>query len=494
MKQLKEIRVSARCLDSIAAHDFLRSALTEQSSFLSTEQVLAWFQGRKEVHRFQLEMIPFREMDRWNVENTSGNLVHVSGSFFRIEGIWVETNYGDKPQWSQPIINQPEIGILGIMAKEFHGILHFLMQAKMEPGNIDMIQLAPTLQATRSNFTRVHKGKAPPYLDYFLDHPGARVRVDILQSEQGARFLRKRNRNMIVHVLEEVPVYDDYCWMTLGQINQISKRDNLVNMDARTVLSCIPYHEELGPAGEVSETELDRMLANRAGKLDAFKLDLLSSAVRKDKALHTAGEIIGWFTRLKFKYKLDVERIPLKYVQEWHKTEYEIVHNQGKFFSVIAVRVQADNREVPAWTQPLVKPREPGLVAFLMKNFDGVCHFLVQGKVEPGNFDVVEMAPTVQCLTGNYREVPKDEWPGFVDYVLSSGAEQVRYRAMQSEEGGRFFRETNLNMVVEVDESFPSTLPEEFLWLSLNQLKEFIRFNNFVNVQARCLLACLGFI
>ena len=33
-------------------------------------------------------------------------------------------------RWKQPIINQPEIG-LGFITKEFNGILHFLVQAKV---------------------------------------------------------------------------------------------------------------------------------------------------------------------------------------------------------------------------------------------------------------------------------------------------------------------------------------------------------------------------
>ena len=34
------------------------------------------------------------------------------------------------------------------------------MQAKVEPGNINSIQLSPTLQATRSNYTKAHGGIA----------------------------------------------------------------------------------------------------------------------------------------------------------------------------------------------------------------------------------------------------------------------------------------------------------------------------------------------
>ena len=62
----------------------------------------------------------------------------------------------------------------------------------------------------------------------------------------------------------------------------------------------------------------------------------------------------------------------------------------------------------------------------------------------------------------------------------------------QSEEGGSFFRESNRNLIVEVGDEFPIDIPKNYMWMTVNQLKSFIKYNNFVNVEARCLLSCLG--
>ena len=82
----------------------------------------------------------------------------------------------------------------------------------------------PTLQATRSNYTRVHKGRSPLYLEYFTGEKKVEILVDQLQSEQGARFYQKRNRNIIVEVdeNEELPVYENFVWASLGQIKRIA--------------------------------------------------------------------------------------------------------------------------------------------------------------------------------------------------------------------------------------------------------------------------------
>ncbi|WP_227163911.1 NDP-hexose 2,3-dehydratase family protein, partial [Thomasclavelia ramosa] len=69
---------------------------------------------------------------------------------------------------------------------------------------------------------------------------------DQIQSEQSARFYRKRNRNMILLLdeNEDVIVEKRFKWMTLSQIKELMNYRNLVNMDTRTVLSNLPLIKE----------------------------------------------------------------------------------------------------------------------------------------------------------------------------------------------------------------------------------------------------------
>jgi len=223
-----------------ASLDLLVSASTEFNPEYSSSYFSQWLKNQNKITVFENTIIPFSEMNSWYFDN-GGNIRHNSGKFFSIEGITVKViTEGEVKEWNQPIINQPEVGILGILCQKRFGILYFLLQAKIEPGNVNKIQMSPTVQATRSNFTQVHGGKKPPYLEYFMNRNRYKVIVDQLQSEQGARFLKKRNRNMIIEIDEgeliELP--DNYCWLTLGQIKKRLKEDNIINMDTRTVLSC----------------------------------------------------------------------------------------------------------------------------------------------------------------------------------------------------------------------------------------------------------------
>jgi len=462
--------------------EFLRSAFDVRGQYSSTEKFLSWLETRRASVTVAVEMIPFSKLQKWGFGAGSGNLVHDSGRFFSIEGIAVKTNWGNVPQWTQPIINQPEIGFLGIIAKKINGVLHFLMQSKIEPGNINFVQISPTLQATKSNYSKVHKGKAPLYLEYFTGEKKARVLLDQLQSEQGARFLKKRNRNIIIEVEDDIDVADDFCWLTLGQLKELLRFDNLVNMDTRTVMSGISFGSYA-----IDSLEVIRIISGRP------QIGMLLSALDQKSALHSLEKIISWITGLKSTYELDIRSIPLTEVKGWIKTDDSIHHEAKKYFSVIAANILISNREVSTWTQPLVQSAQEGLIAFLIKNINGVVHFLVQAKIEAGNFDILELAPTVQCLTGNYRKGLNEYEVPFIQQVLDAPAGNVIYRTMQSEEGGRFYQEQNLNMIVEVGEEFPVEVPENYCWMTMNQLFTFIRFNNYLNIQARSLLAAVTF-
>lgn len=446
----------------------------------SMQELSEWIQRRNQEVAVSVEQIPFSEMKGW-YSDADGCIRHESGRFFSIEGIHVRSDMGRIKEWEQPIINQPEIGYLGILTKEFDGVLYFLMQAKIEPGNVNCVQISPTLQATKSNYTQQHKGRKPLYLEYFQNAKPHQVLLDQLQSEQGARFLRKRNRNIIIKVDEDVPVYDDFAWMTLAQIKELMHHDNMVNMDTRTVLAGLDYSQF-----EISAEALQQM--------SPFGQAMVASA-RCRNGRWTMNEHLSWLTQLKANAELNVRYVPIKDIQgEWQVNEYEISRTDKKFFRVIGTRVNISNREVTSWCQPLVQPMQQGICAFIIRKIDGVYHFLVHAKMECGNLDVYELAPTVQCLTGNLQETPKDLWPAFADYLLNVQPTQILYDALQSEEGGRFYHEQNRNMIVEVGEEFPIDIPADYHWMTLGQIHEFMRFNNYINIQARSLIAAIKYV
>lgn len=470
-------------------YSFFLSAITEYNRFHDTRTFKKWFQGKRETNHFSTEQIPLSSLRQWYFEDETHNLKHESGRFFSIEGIRIETNFGPISKWDQPIINQPEIGILGIITRTFDGIPYFLMQAKMEPGNVNILQLSPTVQATKSNFTQAHGGCLPAYIDYFLDRSKARVLIDQLQTEQGGRFLRKRNRNMIVQIDHDIDIHNDFCWLTLGQIKKLLLENNFVNMDARTVLACIPM-----PSRHDSVLQAQKNKKNFRGEdcLNNYSRSLFASMMCPDaQACHTTDDIISWLTLLKTKYHMHVEPIPLKDLTLWQRTDMEISHSTCPFFSVIAVSVEAGTREVFSWTQPLLKEQQQGLLGFITKKINGILHVLMQAKVEAGNIDMIEIAPTVSSSAVEFKYQHGYSTP-LIEFFMHAPENKIRYNAIQSEEGGRFYHFLNRNMVIELDESETIYPPEQYIWMTFAQVFDFLKHGH-INIDARTLLACIGF-
>lgn len=466
---------------------FLKSAFSFDNPFITSEGVINWVKERNRRVLVEINKIPFSKLDLWQFDDSYSRLHHKTGNFFSIDGVRVNTNWGNVQTWDQPIINQPEIGYLGFITKEFNGVLHFLLQAKIEPGNINFVQLSPTLQATKSNYTQVHKGKSPAYLDYFVNVKSSQILLDQLQSEQGARFLRKRNRNIIIKIEEEINLLENFVWLTLAQIKELMKVDNLVNMDTRTVISGIPY-------GTYSNLQIDLFSIFSKHLLpDSLESRMLKSMLSSESAVNSFDSIIKFVTRHKSFFELNVEKISLNKINYWNINEYAIEHIEEKYFKIIAVEVSIGNREVSRWTQPMIEPAQEGICAFVCKEINGVLHFAVQAKLECGNFDIIEFAPTVQCLTGNYRNYNSSEIP-FLDYVLNIDKQKIILDNLQSEEGGRFYKEQNRNMIVVAGDEISENLPENYIWMTLNQLNAFIKFNNYLNIQARSLIAAISFI
>ncbi|WP_141579117.1 NDP-hexose 2,3-dehydratase family protein [Actinomadura sp. WMMA1423] len=430
------------------------SAAAAEGAGIATCDVPGWLAARRRDCRARVRRIPFAELDGWSFADGTGDLRHRSGRFFSVEGL--DVTLGDTG-WQQPIIVQPEIGILGILAKEFDGTLHFLMQAKMEPGNPHLVQLSPTVQATRSNYTKAHGGAGVKYLEYFLHPRRGRVLSDVLQSEHGSWFYRKRNRNMIVEVDGDVPAGDGFRWFTLGQLGALLRRDNVVNMDARTVLAGAPMpHPER------------RALAS--------DIDLLS-----------------WFTWERARHDVRARRIPLRQVAGWLRDARSVHRADQRFFRVVAVAVENAEREVSGWTQPLIEPVGPGIVGFAYRAFDGVPHVLVHARVEGGFLDTAELGPTVQCVPENYARPPAVERPPFLDLMLDADPARIRYEAVHAEEGGRFLNAESRYLIVEADESaIPAEPPPGYHWVTPGQLNWLAGHSRYVNVQARTLLAALN--
>ncbi|MBQ8614536.1 MAG: NDP-hexose 2,3-dehydratase family protein [Ruminiclostridium sp.] len=438
---------------------------------MNLDEILKKVKSLNETTRVIINKVPLEKCINWSYDESRGEICNSSKSFFQIKGIKKIKN--GEVVLEQPIIIQNEIGYLGIIRKRINGEYYYLMQYKIEPGNINKIQISPTIQATKSNFTQKHGGKKPAYLDYFVNANRYKIVVDQIQSEQSSRFLGKRNRNIIVEVDEDesVECLPSHDWMTLRQIKTLMRYDNLVNMDTRTVLSCLPAEFE------------DYAAEN-------FKDKALYKSMKYGSGINYFPQLYQYINNVKMFDDCDTKMVSLGELDTWSMVGGEIVSNTPYSFKVVFCDIEIEGREVKHWCQPLFEAMGIADFGLITCVENGVRLFLVKCRKEIGCFDTIEIGPSVQKEYVSLEE--KDAVEAFFYKKVNLG-KGIIFDTLLSEEGGRFYQEQNRNIVIEVDKREIDDLPDGYFWLDYKTLNTLVQVNNTLNIQLRNLLSVLEF-
>ena len=455
--------------------EIITSWKTTENGVNSTDELLSWINDLNNTTHVDINECSINDSTFWFYDDYNGEVLNRKRSFFSIKGM---RRFEDGEfTGEQPIIIQPEIGYLGIICRMIDGVLNFLMQAKIEPGNINCVQISPTIQATKSNFTRAHGGKLPTYFELFEHSEKYQVIYDQIQSEQATRFYKKRNRNMIMIVDEEFEIYPNFRWMTLGQIKKLMEVDNLVNMDTRTVLSGIPLVTQLLSAEE--KDEIRELFIDQALYQSIFNSN--------------PQENLPWIYQRLNNYKMfrdvKIATVPLNQLVDWKVDEFGIICKKQADFMVRYYDIEISGREVQHWSQPLFKAIGMATFGLLSRVVGGRREYLVKIKPEIGSFDKAEIGPSVQWEPSHYlyndNEVEK------LFRRMYENKQGLMIDVVLSEEGGRFYHEQNNNVIIEIKSNEMVELPEDYIWVSYATLNYLVQVNNCLNIQLRNLLSLI---
>jgi len=467
------LRSGIFCFNAEAVTGLSRS-LRSKTSLHTDRRADIWLARHLTNPKLAVETISLRETDGWSLEPDTGNICHNSGRFFSITGVKVRhRTLSSELTWDQPLIDQPEVGIIGILVKKINGVLHFCLQTKEEPGNVNSVQLSPTVQATHSNYTGVHGGARPLFLEQFLAVPPERRLFARLQSEDGGRFLHKSNRNMLVWADDSVSVDlpEGFIWLTLAQIARLMKRDNLLHATTRSILS----------AAIIATFRKDNSTYPHGGEIEQMP-GFISSI---DSALQ-------WLDDAKASNHILVKRQGLSELKEWGMDrDGSFSHSEGRFFRLIGVKVTCPAREVASWCQPVLDSPGHGVIGLLVRKHKGERYFLLQAKAEVGNRCIVQIAPTVQFTPGNYIGNSKLPKPFLFDEFNDTDRFPLLLESQQSEEGARFFKESHRHRILLLPEGTELALPPEFRWIAETHLSFLLGMGEKVNSCARSILACV---
>jgi oxidase EvaA len=436
-----------------------------------------WLSEARQLGDVVCEQIPFAECEKWSFKE--GILCHDQGCFFSIVGIRADSHLPELGDLEQPIILQPEIGILGFVVRETADGWDWLLQAKSEPGNIGFVQGAPSVQATYSNYMQKHGGLPTPMLEYFLDPVSSKANMitDIEQSEQGDRFLGKYNRNSVVVISDDAPVPGQrlWKWFPAASIRNSLHIDFGINTDARSVLFCSDWRLLV----EKGESPFSRWRGKGGfGESLCNSFETESSHMSLDEAIYRLA--------LKRKQKLfSPELCSLYDLKGWSFSADEIsCTSDSRSFDVRAYETHCSDREVEHWCQPLLVGLREIVISMVCTRISGVMHFYLRFSPEIGFREVVQLAPsliddTVHCQV---------DW--VKDAINESGAFVHAY-VKQSDEGGRFMESVAAYSIIEISDHWVNDQDNEGLWLTLSQLKSLVSRRGLLTNESRSVLSLL---
>jgi oxidase EvaA len=220
-----------------------------------------------------------------------------------------------------------------------------------------------------------------------------------------------------------------------------------------------------------------------------LKLDeILWRDILSDVNQSEVRRILSWIANLKMFSEMKSGKLDhWKDCDRWYfNSAGALVHEEDRFFEVMGVFATIGGREVNSWHQPLIRQYEHGVSALLLTQREDCLYCLVQAKSESGAFDHLELAPTVQCIVGSYKN-PEKEIP-FLNEILQENGCITLSKTIQSEEGGRFYREQNIN-IVSYTESFWQIESPYYKWVRVKDLRSLVMYNNLLNIELRTLFA-----
>ncbi|MGB0523589.1 MAG: NDP-hexose 2,3-dehydratase family protein [Flammeovirgaceae bacterium] len=387
---------------------------------------------------FSIERINISAQQSWAYRD--GVLSHSSNGFFHVTGLMHQHT-----QEEQLVLYQPQSALTGLALYKEGREAYVLLQARAEPGNVNVVQYGPTIQSTAANYLRVHGGKKTAYAELFREFsPLAYPLGHVMQIDLGKRYFKKSKFHSYVELKEMIPTEPNMAWVPLSLILDMAQEDNFLNVDLRSLLSVFDWDLFLSDQ-QVAPPPSDRLLAE--------------SLVYQD---HHLG-------------KNDWKLASLDQLSQWSAQDEGIKNNTNSGIWADMFQISCISREVSSWTQPLICATTDGLARLYLRKHQGETEFLVSVRPEFGVSGEVTILPSQLIYPGELTD------PALVHAYNG----QVVAKMTLCDEGGRFYLSNTHFQVVQVGHDFD--IEEDQVWIRAATLKKLLKISNKVSIQLRCM-------
>lgn len=392
--------------------------------------------------QFVIEKIKSNEQSNWSIRN--GVLSHVSNGFFQVSGLKNKLTTEE-----HLVFFQPQSALTGLALFVDRDTVYILLQARIEPGNSNIGQYGPTIQSTPANYLQMHGGKKTSYVELFNGFsPNCNPIENSMQLDLGKRYFQKSKLHSYVECKKLLETEPNMIWAPLRIIFETMSFDNFINADLRSLISIFDW---------------DLFLYQNLSNKTVEKL-------RHDDLLVLAKNQFG---------KSSWELAPIEQLKGWEIRDEGIIDVSNTGITVGMYKVACRTREVSEWSQPLMSASNMGLVLFLVRKIKNSFECLITIGYEFGVSGYVTILPSWVRYAGteNGNEI--------LDQI--DGIEIAKM--IQSEEGGRFYKNESLYRIKLVD--IEINIEPDQRWISMEFLKSILKSSNQASFQLRCISSLL---
>lgn len=168
--------------------------------------------------------------------------------------------------------------------------------------------------------------------------------------------------------------------------------------------------------------------------------------------------------------KMTVKEIPLsKVALPWGmQADGNYRREPEAFFNIIGVEIRA-NREVPAWSQPMLKELGKSVVVIVRTK----SKYLIVARQEPGNpanKNYTLIGPTIQASESNLLQKHGGKRPPYAELL---DYHKVKFVELP-QDGGRFYGKINKYAIITIDSEVAGkiTLLPNSKWLNADEIHE----------------------
>ena len=204
-------------------------------------------------------------------------------------------------------------------------------------------------------------------------------------------------------------------------------------------------------------------------------------------------KIINWYHNVRKIDKSVVKNIHLDKLNKWNynKKKGIITHQSKKFFIVEGKRVSKSNREISSWDQPFLTQvgYKGGIIGLVRCKINYIPHYLIDAKYEPGNYNEIQLSPSLQGTYSNLDRVHHGERNKVLNKFFKKNFSTIK-KLWVTEDGGRLFKKRNLHWIIEYNGK-PELPSKRYKWLTLWEIDQLIKHGPIVGPHLRAILSLL---